>query len=303
MEVRELRYFVAVAEELHFGRAAARLQIAQPALSKAIARLEAKLGVSLLERTTRSVALTVCGEELHDAAKAAIAAVEVAASRARHGVRATLVVAAEASDVGAARDLLDGVVAAEPRIGPAQILVCGWGDALQRVRHGAADVALARDPIDATGLVTHRIAEEPRGALLGVDHPLAARERLTFADLRGQPRVTWPHADPATATFWLGYDSADQQARSPASELGPSASNLDEMIEVVALGQGIAIVQMSVAPRVHRADVCIRPVDDIRPSALTLAVAAGRRPRRARDFFDAAVRLAAPGPAGALSPR
>ncbi|HYY80365.1 MAG TPA: LysR family transcriptional regulator, partial [Actinomycetes bacterium] len=83
VEVRELRYFVAVAEELNFSRAAQRLEMAQPPLSKAIRQLERKLGVRLLERTTRRVALTAAGGVLLEQARVALDAVEAAGRRAR----------------------------------------------------------------------------------------------------------------------------------------------------------------------------------------------------------------------------
>src|SRR3954451_18708853 len=84
LEVRQLRYFVAVAEELHFGRAAERLGMAQPPLSRAIREMERQLGVRLLERTTRQVALTPAGEVMLRDARTALDAVAAAARRARH---------------------------------------------------------------------------------------------------------------------------------------------------------------------------------------------------------------------------
>src|SRR5690349_24873025 len=87
VEVRQLRYFVAVAEELHFGRAAERLGMAQPPLSRAIRELERQLGAQLLERTTRQVTLTPVGETLLQDARIALEAVEAATRRARNGGR------------------------------------------------------------------------------------------------------------------------------------------------------------------------------------------------------------------------
>src|SRR6478672_2795533 len=89
LEVRQLRYFVAVAEELHFGRAAERLGMAQPPLSRAIRELERQLGVRLLERTTRQVALTAAGEVLLRDARTALDAVTAAAARARQAGQST----------------------------------------------------------------------------------------------------------------------------------------------------------------------------------------------------------------------
>ena len=130
METRELRYFVAVAEELHFGRAAERLGIAQPPLSRAIRQLERRLGVTLLERTSRSVTLTEAGSVLLREGRAALDAVEAADRRTRRAALAAtghpglvLVTKAGASDELLAK-LLDAY-AAEPGAVAVDVLLCG----------------------------------------------------------------------------------------------------------------------------------------------------------------------------------
>src|SRR5690349_15522987 len=128
LEVRELRYFVAVAEELHFGRAAQRLGMAQPPLSRAISQLERRLGVDLLRRTSRSVVLTEAGAVLLREGRAALGAVEAAERRTRRASEtAGLVLVSKA---GAAGELLPKMLdayAAEPGAVPVEVILCGAG--------------------------------------------------------------------------------------------------------------------------------------------------------------------------------
>jgi DNA-binding transcriptional LysR family regulator len=148
LEVRQLRYFVAVAEELHFGRAAERLGMAQPPLSRAIRDLERQLGVRLLERTTRQVALTPAGEVLLRDARTALDTVAAAARRARHAGRpaAGLRLALKADyDAG----LLPRILAAyqrEEATLPVELVLGGRGEQAPALRDGRADVALLSTP-------------------------------------------------------------------------------------------------------------------------------------------------------------
>ncbi|WP_031111183.1 LysR family transcriptional regulator, partial [Streptomyces sp. NRRL S-146] len=156
METRELRYFVAVAEELHFGRAAQRLGIAQPPLSRAIGRLERRLQATLLERSSRAVALTEAGAVLLREARAALDAVEAAERRTRRAAfaatgRAGVVLVTKA---GASSDLLAKLLdahAAEPDAVTVDLLLCGMGEQGPMLRDGRADVALLH-PVSYTHL-------------------------------------------------------------------------------------------------------------------------------------------------------
>jgi DNA-binding transcriptional LysR family regulator len=209
VETRELRYFVAVAEELHFGRAAERLAIAQPPLSRAIAQLERRLGVALLERTSRGVALTAAGTVLLDEGRAALAAVEAAERRV---LRAALADAGSASVVltakaGASSDLLANLLrayAAEPGAATVDVLLCGIGEQAQILRDGRADVALLHRPYDATtGFETAELRTERQVVVLPAGHALTRRSALQMADVADipelpRPRLTGP-AGPAPA--------------------------------------------------------------------------------------------------------
>lgn len=185
MESRPLRYFVAVAEELNFARAAERLGISPPPLSRAIRQLETELGVTLFERTTHSVALTPAGTTLLAEARFALDALQAAGRRAQRAAapEPKLVLAVKADgDAG----LLEGILAryaSEPAAVPVAVRLCAWHEQPQLLRRGEADAALVHEPFDHTGLDTETLAAEPRVVALAATHPLATRERLTLADL------------------------------------------------------------------------------------------------------------------------
>ncbi|MER7542675.1 LysR family transcriptional regulator [Spirillospora sp. NPDC127506] len=234
METRELRYFVAVAEELHFGRAAERLGIAQPPLSRAIKQLERRLGVTLLERTNRAVALTEAGGVLLREGRAALNAVAAAERRTRRAARAeprlVLVTKAVASSELLSK-LLDAY-AAEPGAIAVDVLLCGPGEQERLLRDGRADVALLHLPFDSTaGLDTEELRTEDQVALLPSGHPLAARTHLRMADvtdLPGLPLPRWPDADGA-------YPDGP----------GPQVRDHAQLLQLIALGRAAAVLPES----------------------------------------------------------
>ncbi|MFD3938140.1 LysR family transcriptional regulator, partial [Streptomyces sp. NPDC058611] len=157
LETRELRYFIAVAEELHFGRAAARLGMTQPPLSRAIQRLERRLGVRLLERDRRGVSLTGAGEVLLHEGRAALDATTAAFRRTRRaggadspgGPRNRLVLAVKAA---ASHELLHKLLdayAAEPDAAEIEVLSSGMCEQAELLRDGRADVALMHAPYNS----------------------------------------------------------------------------------------------------------------------------------------------------------
>jgi DNA-binding transcriptional LysR family regulator len=203
VETRELRYFIAVAEELHFGRAAERLGIAQPPLSRAIQQLERRLGVALLERNRRGVSLTGAGEILLQEGRAALDATMAAVRRTRRagdtGSRDRLVLAVKA---GAFHELLNKLLdahAAEPGAAEIEVLPSGMCEQEGMLRDGRADVALMHTPFNSlAGFDSVELMTEGQVAILPASHPLGARKTLSLNEISAVPDLPlarWPRHD------------------------------------------------------------------------------------------------------------
>jgi DNA-binding transcriptional LysR family regulator len=299
VEVRELRYFLAVAEELNFSRAAQRLGMAQPPLSKAISQLESRLGVRLLERTTRQVSLTVAGQVLLENGRAALEAVFAATRRAQRAGQPEprLAVAVKSgSDGGLLRDIIAAYQA--PGLPPVHVLVGSWGQPEALLREGRADAALLRSPFNRRGIEVEELLSEPRVAALPAGHRLAGRTRLRRADLAAEPLPRWADADQATAAYWAGRDPGSAGTAWPAEGppdpgmAGPLVSDLTQLLEVVALGQAVAFLPASTARRNPRGDVIYRPVADLSPSIVAVSWPDGCRSQAVAAFVAAATDVA-----------
>lgn len=204
LETRELRYFTVVAEELHFGRAAERLGMAQPPLSRAIQQLERRVGVTLLQRNRRGVRLTGAGEVLLAESRAALDAVSAATRRTRRaggadrpgGPRTRLVLALKAAGSHELLQRLLDAYAAEPDAAEIEVLPCGMCEQAELLRDGRADVALMHTPFNSlAGFDSEEVLTEGQIAILPARHPLAARTTLTLADVSDIPDLPlarWP---------------------------------------------------------------------------------------------------------------
>ncbi len=248
LETRELVHFLAVADELHFSRAAARLGIAQPALSRTIQRLERRLGLILFERNSRTVTLTPAGQVLAREARHALDVVDAAARRTRRAGTGDphLILAMKA---GGDAGLLPAILAAYDREpGPLPVRVVFQTDRVRLLRDGRADAALLYSPAeDLSGLDTEPLLTEPLMAVLPASHPLATRASLRTADLR---------------------DDNVHGQREPTT--GPKARSLTELLQLVALGQTVALVPRFVTTPLRHDLACV-PVTDAPPVTLLLA--------------------------------
>ncbi|QKW40576.1 LysR family transcriptional regulator [Actinomadura sp. NAK00032] len=279
VETRELAYFLAVARELHFGRAAESLGIAQPPLSRAIARLERRLGVALLERTSRRVALTPAGETLRAEGEAALDAVAAAVRRTRRagGAGPRLVLAMKPGGDGGG--LLPAILAAyerAPDAVPVEMLF-GYG-AEHALRDGRADAALLYTPRqDVTGLATEELKREPQIAVVPAGHRLAGRAQVSMADLDGEV---------------LPY------GRGPGD--GPRIHDGGQLMQLIALGRAVAVLPASMRGLL-RDDLAAVPVRDAPPTTLVLAWPEASRSRALAAFVRAAADAAAAARAGGVS--
>jgi DNA-binding transcriptional LysR family regulator len=294
LEARELRYFVAVAEELNFSRAAQRLGIAQPPLSRAIRQLETRLGVTLFERSPREVRLTAAGRTLLEEADHALAALSAAARRTRRAAPAAPTLVATAKP-GLASGLLQRIVtryATTANAVPVTIAVSGYREQADMVRDGRADCALLSSPIDARGLDLEPLVSGPRVAALPATDELAGHDSLRCRDLRDRRFAQWPGATRAELRYWSGRD-ADDPSPAELPPPGPAVRDILQQLEVVALGQAVALIPALLAEHHPRPDVAYRPVVDATPYAISIAWADHARGRPLAAFVRAAIELAA----------
>ncbi|MEE1737740.1 LysR substrate-binding domain-containing protein [Streptomyces sp. BE147] len=196
MELRHLNAFVAVAEELHFGRAARRLQMAQPPLSQQIRQLEKELGVQLFRRNTRSVRLTSAGESFLEPVRTVLddlgTAVRAARSAGRGEYGRVTIGFAGASSHETLPRLTRAVRAAHPGL---ELVMTGQtyaNVALSRVADGTLDLGFVRLPVTRPGVAYRVIDEEELLCALPFDHPLARRETVPVEALAEEPFVSFP---------------------------------------------------------------------------------------------------------------
>jgi DNA-binding transcriptional LysR family regulator len=294
MELRHLRYFVTLADELHFGRAALRLGISQPPLSQQIKALEEELGARLLERTNRRVALTQAGRMFLSEARTTLAQAERAAQVARRAQRGEL------------GELRIGMVPSAP-------LIPVVGRSILAFRRGFPDVQLTLDEFESrqqvqalaegrehiaiirgadpptlpAGLLATELLREPLVVVMRADHALARRRgRLAMAALAEQPFVFY---GPRMGTALPGQVLALCRAAGFEPRVSQIASANATILGLVAVGLGIAIVPQAMS-RLRHAAVVTRAIAD--PTAITSVWILRRRDDRSplvEAFFALAI--------------
>ena len=274
VETRELRYFVALAEELHFGRAARRLGIAQPPLSRAIQQLERRLGVTLVDRTSRTPGLTAAGEVLLHEGRAALDAVAAATRHARRAARAEprlVLVMKPGADGGMLPDILAEY---ESQPGAAEVeIVFSVRERAAMLRDGRADVGLLRSPQnDLSGLDAEDLLTQQQVVVLPQRHPLARRASVCLGDL-----------DSGTTPRWPGPGDVDGE--------GPLIQDIGQLTQLILLGRLVAVVPESIRGRVPSGLVC-RPVTDAPTATIVVAWPQQSRSRQIAEFVRAAVAVA-----------
>lgn len=283
LETRELRYVIAVAEELHFGRAAERLSIAQPALSKAIRRVESRLGVPLFVRSSRHVELTPAGEALLEHGRHALNAVGAAVRRARAAgdSRAPLrLVLKPGGDAGLLSALL-AAYAQEPAARRVDILFSGPADRTDFLRDGRADVGLLYSPFDdLDGLDHEPLHTEDRVAVVPAGHRLAGPAAVRVSDLEGE-----------TLPRWRGVPGVPGGGGS-----GPEVADVVQLLHMITTGRMIAVLPRSLVVPLPPGLVAV-PVTDAPASTLVLAWNERDRRPAVASFVAAAQNLGARSPA------
>jgi len=295
LDFRGLRYFVAVAEELHFTRAAERMYIAQPALSEQIRRLEAELGVELLRRTTRKVELTAAGEEFLARARRILAEADEAlaeASRAARGETGSIRVATGAT---AGLQLVPAVLRAfreaRPRV-HIDLRQIDWQHYSGGPEDGAVDAAFVWLPYEHPDLSFAALHEEPRVAALEEGHPLAGQAELQVEQILDEP-WPWVESPPAVRDFWT---CADFRGGEPARR-GPTVVSMEGVLEGVRAGLCVATVPRSQAEVSGWPGIAFRPVRDLTPATLALGWRSADETPVVQALVEIARRVAAGGAA------
>ncbi|HJZ35498.1 MAG TPA: LysR family transcriptional regulator [Solirubrobacterales bacterium] len=291
LQSRQLSYFLAVADELHFGKAAERLGIGKPPLSRAIRRLEADLGVVLFERTSRTVKLTPAGETLLKRGRAAADALADAANETREAASAEAIRLVIGTHIDA--DLARGLQARHERRTGTPVLVEVAADgshASAMVREGNADVAILLEHFfQPDGLDWEPILEEQRVVALPTSHPLAERSELRFRDLEGE---TFPFGEGHYGRVFRFLAAQDTESLSlrgvtepdPRLRYDSSLQTVPQILGRVEFGQLIIFMGTSMANRWNRAGISYIPVSDISPGRAMIVWSDRTRSQRVGSF-------------------
>ncbi|MEU0571721.1 LysR substrate-binding domain-containing protein [Nonomuraea sp. NPDC005983] len=282
MEFRLLRYFVAVAEERHFGRAAARLHMTQPPLSRAIRQLETDLGVVLLHRSATGVELTAAGAALYTEAGTLLEQAEQARTRVTAAAGAvTLTVGTLADGAGEAGTRLAATFRRHHPEVSIRFREADFTDPTTGLRNGLVDVALTRSPFDDTGISMRMLRSDQVGVVLRTDDPLAGRGPLRLADLADRPWFQLPDGtDPIWRAYWNGATPVGER---PA---GLVVRTVNECLQAVLWNGTVGI-----APLTHALPdgLTLAPLTDMPPSPLVVAWATARESPLIHSFIQIAV--------------
>ncbi|MEU4256905.1 LysR family transcriptional regulator [Streptomyces fradiae] len=275
--IHQLRLFLTLSEELHFGQAAARSFITQSALSQQIRSLEKRLGVTLFERSSRAVSLTAAGQALLPDIQAAVEAMArlrraaEAQGRQLSGRLRVGTIGAEAA-MPHTRAVLQTLRRRHPRL-EVQVLSLNFVDHLGALYRREADVVFLRPPVP-DGIELHRLATEPRVACLPSGDPLAALPRLALDQLSRYPVVDVP---PQVPRVWWDFWAVDPRPDGTPVRYGPVAADMEALLHTVAEGEAMAFLPASARDLFRRPGVSYVDVEGLPPCTSALAWAAEHR--------------------------
>ncbi|MFI0468425.1 LysR substrate-binding domain-containing protein [Saccharopolyspora sp. 5N102] len=270
MELRHLQAFVAVAEELNFRRAAVRLHMSQPPLSQQIKRLEHEVGVALLRRTTRQVALTAAGEAFLREARKTLQSAEAAPRLARQ---------AAAGEIGVVRLGFSGQTSYRvmllivrkfreryPNVRFDILSPLYGGELVDQINQHEVDAGLLRLPVPTEGLCVRELEQHPLAAALPEDHRLARVQRLGLDDLRGESFISYP-TNRGSVVNQLVQAACLRHGYSP--DFVQEAPDTHTILSLVGAGSGVSLVP-STAAHLKVPGVVLVPVHDAPPIPLAL---------------------------------
>ncbi|HJV38061.1 MAG TPA: LysR substrate-binding domain-containing protein [Geothrix sp.] len=274
MELRLLRYFTVVAEELHFSRAAARLHMAQPPLSQQIKQLEQELGVPLFVRTRRHVELTEPGRQFLGSAREILAQVDHAVLQVQRAARGEVgEIAIGLVSSASYEDTLPRILRAYRERHPAVAITLhemSSGEQVAALREGRIQVGLLRPPIHEPGLATTTVLREPLVAVLPADHRLAGRRRIPLAALAGDPFIMIPRSH-GLGILDLVMGACLAAGFTP--RIAQEAKEIQTVVGFVAAGYGVSLMPRAVR-RLSHAGVAYVP---LAPPQVQIEVAAAYR--------------------------
>ena len=288
-----LRYFLAVAEELHFGRAAKRLHIAPPPLSQQIQQLERIVGTALLRRTIRRVELTAAGEVSRQGARRTLSLVTGSVELARRVGRGEIASIRVGFTDSAALSVFPAAVRRHRRAFPAVHLDLVEGAThthVEAVEDHRLDLAVVRGPVTAApGVSVETVFREPLTVAVHTDHPLAARPDVALAALREEPMVLFPRALAPAFHDWITRLCAE---RGFIPRVAYNGAEYQTILSLVAAGLGVSLVPASVRS-IGRSDVRLLPLRDCAETAEIAVVYRATRAFPAMMAFIATLRDAA----------
>lgn len=266
LDLRRLRSFLAVAERLHFGRAAQALYITQPALSRQIRQLERDVGAELFERDSRHVTLTPAGEVLAREGARLLAASDALLLRAQRAAASELQI-----QIGFMLGIdIDGVIevfsSRHPEV-EVRLKRLRWWNHGQAIADGTVDVGFVRLPVPSEGLRVLPLYREAICVSLPGGHPLASRAVVALADLADEPMLRYADATPAWDAFW----TADPRPDGTEAQRGPQVHDMEEIIEYVRGRRGLAFLPAPIAAAFAGRGVVFVPISDIPPGQVALA--------------------------------
>jgi DNA-binding transcriptional LysR family regulator len=276
VDLRKLRYFVALAEQLHFGRAAEALHIAQPVLSRQIRALEDQLKAQLFVRDKRVTELTPAGRQLLADAGPLLASADALRRRVARAARGPGSFTIGFMPGLIVTEAVRALASRHPRL-TLNVLRTGWDDQTEILHDGRADVSYIRLPADQSGLQIRALLAERRVAVLPAGHRLAGKDTITIADLADEHLLQ----DPAAVPEWRDI-AAEMRTRRRRGT--PVFRTVEEKLEHVAAGHGIVLLPLSTAVFYTRPGVAYSHVSDIPPNQVCLAWDATRRSRLIHDF-------------------
>jgi DNA-binding transcriptional LysR family regulator len=271
VDTRLLRYFAVVAAEGNLTRAAERLFVSQPALTKQIKQLEGQLGVQLFTRSRAGMTLTSAGQALANTTPAVLAGWD----QAMRGTKAAARGAARVLGVGfissAANEATQQIIAAFARRQPdwrVDLRQAAWSDATAGLASGDTDVALLRLPFPGQDDARIEVLlTEPRWVALPATHRLAAQDQISFHQLWDEPFI----AAPAETGRWRNYWLATGERQGHPVRIGAVTDQPDTFLTAIANGYGIALVPESAARYYARPGITYRAVTGVSPSQVCVA--------------------------------